>query len=89
MESVPTTPNWINSQLVIGLSRVASILGTALAGIGIWVFLGMWGDIREMNKSLNGLNTQVQVQGLQIVTIAQRNDIQDRRIERIESRVFP
>lgn len=80
---------WVESQFVIASARIASILGTILAAIGIWIFQGMWNDVRDVSKSINNLNTQVQIQGVRIEALTVRNDDQDRRIGRIEVKVFP
>jgi hypothetical protein len=80
---------WVESQFVIATARIASILGTILAAVGIWIFQGMWVDLREVSKGISSLNVQVQVQGVRIEALTLRNDDQDRRIARIEGKIFP
>tara|TARA_R110002126_G_scaffold134637_2_gene278792 strand:- start:975 stop:1238 length:264 start_codon:yes stop_codon:yes gene_type:complete len=83
------TSKWTESYLVVAAARIASILGTILAAISIWIFQGMWSDVRELSKGISSLNTQVQIQGVRIEALTTRNDDQDRRIVRIEGKVFP
>lgn len=77
-----TVNNLGNNPLLAGVARVASILGTALATGAIWIFLQVWGDIKDTRDSVQKFDRDMASQSANVRMI-------DRRVTRLEDKVFP